>query len=49
MPAVVKFALTDFAAVMVTEQVNPEQSPDHPVKVDPAMATAVRVTPVPEL
>jgi len=43
----VKAAVTDFAAVMVTEQVPvPEQAPLQPVKVEPVAAAAVKVTAV---
>jgi len=46
-----KVAVTEVVAVMVTVQVPvPEQPPpDQPVKVDPLVAEAVRVTDVPEL
>jgi len=43
----VKAAVTDFAAVMVTEQVPvPVQAPVQPVKVDPVDGAAVKVTEV---
>jgi hypothetical protein len=42
---VVKVAVTDFAAVIVTVQVPvPEHAPDQPVKVDPLSGEAVKVT-----
>jgi hypothetical protein len=41
-------AVTDLAWVMPTVQVPvPEQSPDHPVKLEPGAGVAVRVTLVP--
>jgi hypothetical protein len=41
----VKVAVTDFAAVIVTVQVPvPEHAPDQPVKVDPIFREAVMVT-----
>ena len=43
----VKAAVTDFAAVMVTEQVPvPVQAPLQPVKVEPVDGAAVKVTAV---
>ena len=47
----VKAAPTLVLPFMVTVQVwlVPEQAPDHPVKVEPALAVAVRVTDVPEV
>jgi hypothetical protein len=45
-----KFAVTDAAAFMVTEQVPvPEHAPLHPVKLDPEAGVSVRVTMVPVL
>ena len=42
---VVKVAVTDFAAVIVTVQVPvPEHAPDQPEKVDPLAAEAAKVT-----
>lgn len=41
-------AVTDLAWVMLTMQVSvPEQSPDHPVKPEPAAGVAVSATVVP--
>jgi hypothetical protein len=43
-----KFAVTDWAALMVTTQDPvPEQAPLHPVKLYPLAGAAVRVTTVP--
>jgi hypothetical protein len=45
----VKVAVTDFAEVIVTVQVPvPVHAPDQPVKVDPVVAAAVKVTDVPD-
>jgi hypothetical protein len=50
-PVAVNVAVTDCAALIVTEHVPvPEQPPpDHPVKVEPATGDAVNVTTVPLL
>lgn len=42
----VKFAVAVFVRSIITRQVDavPEQAPDQPVKVDPEVALAVRVT-----
>ena len=46
----VKVAVTDCADDIVSEHVPvPEQAPLQPVKVDPALGVAVRVTEVPEV
>ena len=43
-----KVAVTDFAAVIeTTQEPVPEQMPDQPAKLEPALAEAVRVTDVP--
>ena len=47
---IIKLAVTDLAASMVTEQEPaPVHAPPQLVKVEPIEATAVRVTEVPEL
>ena len=48
--AALKVAVTDRAAVIdTTHEPEPVHAPDHPAKVDPAVALGVNVTEVPDL